>query len=200
MSEIIFSAIFAENLALIFFLGMCTFLAASKRLETAVGLGLALIVVQTLSVPLNQIIYRTLLAPGAWAWIGEPELDLSFLSLISFIGVIAAMVQVLEMVLERFVPALHRNLGIFLPLVTVNCAILGGSLFMLERRYDFGESVAFGFGTGVGWALALICLAAIRERLRYSDIPRGLRGLGIAFVITGLMSMAFTAFLGVRLP
>ena len=200
MSEILLKSILAENLALVFFLGLCTFLAASKRLETACGLGLALIVVQTLSVPLNYLIHRLLLERGAWAWIGEPDLDLSFLSLICFIGVIAAMVQVLEMVLERFVPALHRNLGIFLPLVTVNCAILGGSLFMLERRYDFAESVTFGFGSGVGWALAVVTLAAIRERLRYSDLPRGLQGLGMGFIVTGLMSLAFSAFIGLQLP
>jgi Na+-transporting NADH:ubiquinone oxidoreductase subunit E len=200
MIELFFRSVFEENLALAFFLGICTFLAVSNRVETALGLGLALIVVQAVTVPLNHMILNLLLVEGAWAWAGLPDIDLTFLRLISFIGVIAAMVQILEMTLDRYWPALHRSLGIFLPLVTVNCAILGGSLFMAERQYDLGESVAYGLGSGVGWALAIVAFAAIRERMRYSDIPAGLRGLGAAFIVTGLMSMGFSAFVGVRLP
>lgn len=194
MTEIIVTAVFQQNLALSFFLGVCTFLAVSERFETAFGLGLAVIVVQTITVPVNNVIFTVLLADGAWAWIGLPDVDLSFLKLVAFIGVIAAMVQILEMTLDRYVPALYRALGIFLPLITVNCAILGGSLFMAERQYDFGESVAYGFGSGFGWALAIIAFAAIRERLKYTDMPAGLRGLGSAFLVTGLMSLGFTAF------
>lgn len=194
MMELFLSSVFEQNLALSFFLGLCTFLAVSRKVETAFGLGIALICVQALSVPVNHLIFQTLLAEGAWAWAGLPEVDLSFLKLLSFIGVIAAMVQILELVLERYAPPLHRALGIFLPLVTVNCAILGGSLFMVERSYTFQESVVYGLGSGIGWALAIIALAAIRERLKYSDIPEGLRGLGAAFFITGLMSLGFVAF------
>jgi Na+-transporting NADH:ubiquinone oxidoreductase subunit E len=197
MSDLFLNTVFSGNLALTYFLGICTFLAVSKRVETAVGLGVALITVQTITVPLNYLIQTYLLAEGAWAWAGLPDIDLSFLKLISFIGVIAAVVQVLEMTLDRYLPALHRALGIFLPLITVNCAILGASLFMVERRYDFAESMVYGFGTGVGWALAIVAFAAIRERLRYSDIPKGLEGLGIAFIVTGLMSLGFSAFTGV---
>jgi Na+-transporting NADH:ubiquinone oxidoreductase subunit E len=163
-------------------------------------LGLALIGVQAITVPLNHLIFTYLLQKGALKWAGLGEIDLGYLKLICFIGVIAAMVQILEMVLERFVPRLHRALGIFLPLITVNCAILGGSLFMVERRYDLADSVVYGIGTGMGWALAIVTMAAIRERLRYSDIPAGLQGLGIAFIITGLMSLGFTGFGGIRLP
>jgi Na+-transporting NADH:ubiquinone oxidoreductase subunit E len=155
------------------------------------------IAIQTITVPLNQLIHDRLLSAGAWAWAGLPEVDLSFLSLITFIGLIAAVVQVLEMILDRYFQPLYRALGAFLPLITVNCAILGGSLFMLERQYNFGESVVWGFGTGVGWALAIVAFAAIRERLRYADIPKGLEGLGAAFIVAGLMSMGFTAFAGV---
>ena len=190
-------AVFVENLALSFFLGMCTFLAVSKRVETAAGVGVAMIVVQTVTIPINNLIYVNLLAPGALAWAGLGDVDLSFLSLIAFIGVIAAMVQVLEMTLEFHVPKLHRQLGIFLPLITVNCAILGGTLFMVERAYTFTESVVYGFGTGTGWALAIVMLAAIRERLKYSDVPDGLRGLGITFITAGLMSLGFMAFSGI---
>lgn len=196
MMDIFLTAVLQENLALSFFLGICTFLAVSKRVETAVGLGLAVIVVQTISVPLNNLIFNSVLLEGAWSGVGLPDVDLTYLKLIAFIGVIATMVQILEMVLERFVPALYRTLGIFLPLITVNCAILGGSLFMVERRYDFGESIVYGFGSGIGWALAIVTFAAIRERLKYSDIPRGLQGLGSAFLVTGLMSLAFSAFAG----
>jgi len=197
MTELFLRSVFAENLALSFFLGLCTFLAVSKRLDTAFGLGIAVIVVQTITVPLNHLILNHLLRPGAWAWAGLGDVDLSFLSLIAFIGVIAAMVQILEMVLDRSVPALHRALGIYLPLIAVHCAILGGSLFMQERNYDFAQSVVFGLGSGIGWALAILGLAALRERLNYADLPDGLRGLGMAFLLTGLMSMGFASFAGV---
>ena len=200
MTGIFLSAILEDNLTLSFFLGLCTFLAVSKRFETALGLGIAVIVVQTITVPLNNLIFNGLLVEGAWSWLGLPEVDLSFLKLIGFIGVIAAMVQILEMTLDRYVPALYRALGIFLPLITVNCAILGGSLFMVERRYDFAEALVYGLGSGIGWALAIVAFAAIRERLRYSDMPAGLRGLGGAFLITGLMSLGFTAFAGIGGP
>ena len=194
MSELLIKSIFQENLALSFFLGMCTFLAVSKRVDTAVGLGLAVIVVQAITVPVNYLIFNLLLLEGAWAWAGLPEVDLTFLKLVSFIGVIAAMVQILEMALDRFAPRLYRALGIFLPLITVNCAILGGSLFMVERHYDFEQSVVYGIGSGAGWALAIITFAAIRERLKYSDMPRGVEGLASAFIVTGLMSLGFSAF------
>lgn len=200
MTDLFLRSVFSENLALSFFLGMCTFLAISRQVHTALGLGAAVIAVQTITVPLNQLIHDHLLAAGSWAWAGLPDVDLSFLTLITFIGVIAAVVQILEMILDRYFQPLHRALGAFLPLITVNCAILGGSLFMVERQYSFGESVVYGFGTGVGWALAIITFAAIRERLRYSDIPKGLEGLGSAFIVAGLMSMGFTAFAGVGSP
>ena len=192
-------AVFVENLALAFFLGMCTFLAISKRVETAIGLGVAVVVVQTITVPVNYLIFAYLLAPGALAWAGLPDVDLSFLGLVSYIGVIAALVQILEMTLDRYVPKLYNALGIFLPLITVNCAILGGTLFMVERHYDFGESVVYGIGSGAGWAIALIALAGIREKLKYSDVPDGLQGLGITFIIVGLMSLGFMGFSGVQL-
>lgn len=192
-------AAFVENLALTFFLGMCTFLAISKKIETAIGLGLAVVVVQTITVPVNNLIFHNLLGEGALAWAGLGELDLSFLGLISYIGVIAAMVQILEMALDRYFPVLYNALGIFLPLITVNCAILGGSLFMVEREYDFNQSLVFGFGSGLGWALAIAALAGIREKLKYSDVPDGLQGLGITFITTGLMSLGFMAFSGMSL-
>jgi Na+-transporting NADH:ubiquinone oxidoreductase subunit E len=192
--DILITSIFEENLALSFFLGVCTFLAVSQRFDTAVGLGLAIIVVQTITVPVNNLIYNGFLIEGAWAWLNLPLTDLSFLKLIAFIGVIAAIVQILEMMLDRFAPVLYQALGIFLPLITVNCAILGGSLFMVERKYDFNESVLYGLGSGIGWALAIVTFAAIRERLKYSDMPRGLQGLGGAFLVTGLMSLGFSAF------
>lgn len=192
-------AAFVENLALAFFLGMCTFLAVSKKIETALGLGLAVIVVQAITVPANNLIYNLLLREGALAWAGLPEVDLSFLGLISYIGVIAAIVQILEMLLDRYFPALYHALGIFLPLITVNCAILGGSLFMVERSYDFGQSVVYGLGSGFGWALAITLLAGIREKLKYSDVPDGLQGLGITFITVGLMSLGFMAFSGIQL-
>lgn len=199
MMELFVSSILGQNLALAYFLGMCTFLAVSKRFETALGLGVAVVAIQTITVPLNYLINAYLLEKGALGWAGMPDVDLTFLQLITFIGLIAAVVQVLEMILDRFVPALFRALGIFLPLITVNCAILGGSLFMVERSYDFGESVVYGFGSGLGWALAIMAMAAIRERLHYSDIPKGLHGLGLTFMIAGLMSMGFSAFAGMQL-
>ncbi|MDJ0653189.1 MAG: NADH:ubiquinone reductase (Na(+)-transporting) subunit E [Xanthomonadales bacterium] len=192
-------AVFVENLALAFFLGMCTFLAISKRIDTALGLGAAVIAVQTLTIPINYFIYNHLLKQGALAWAGFPEVDLSFLGLVCYIGVIAAFVQILEMVLDKYFPKLFNALGLFLPLITVNCAILGGSLFMVERNYTFSESVMFGLGSGFGWALALAALAGIREKLKYSDVPDGLQGLGITFVTVGLMSLAFMAFSGIQL-
>lgn len=193
MSELFFRAAIAENLALSFLLGLCTLLAISRRLYTAIGVGVAVIAIQTVTVPINWLLFTYVLGPGALGWAGFADVDLSFLRLIAFIGVIAASVQILEMVLERHVPALAQALGIFLPLLTVNCAILGGSLFMAERDYSLAESIVYGFGSGLGWALAIAALAAIRERLNYSDIPEGLRGLGMAFIIGGLMSISFSA-------
>lgn len=192
-------AAFVENLALAFFLGMCTFLAVSKRVETALGLGAAVIVIQIITVPANYLIYTYLLREGALSWAGLPDVDLSFLGLVSYIGVIAALVQILEMTLDKYFPKLYNALGIFLPLITVNCAILGGTLFMVERNYDFGETLVFGLGSGFGWALALVGLAGIREKLKYSDVPVGLQGLGITFIIVGLMSLSFMGFSGIRL-
>ncbi len=193
------TSVFMENLALAFFLGMCTFLAVSRRVETATGLGIAVIVVQTITVPVNNLIYHHVLREGALWWLGMGDVNLEFLGLISYIGVIAAMVQILEMTLDKHVPALYNALGIFLPLITVNCAILGGSLFMVERKYNFAESLTFGFGSGVGWALAIMTLAAVRERMKYSHVPAGLRGLGITFITTGLIAMAFMCFSGIKL-
>ena len=194
-------AVFIENLALAFFLGMCTFLAVSKNVKTAMGLGVAVIVIQGITLPANNLVFQYLLKPGALAWLGEDyaDLDLSFLGLISYIGIIAAMVQILEMTLDRFVPALYVALGIFLPLITVNCAILGGTLFMVERDYNFVESCVYGVGTGAGWALAIVALAGIREKMKYSDVPAPLRGLGITFITVGLMAIAFMAFGGISL-
>ncbi|MGD8418221.1 MAG: NADH:ubiquinone reductase (Na(+)-transporting) subunit E [Pseudomonadales bacterium] len=197
--DIFVRAVLVENLALAFFLGMCTFLAVSKQVKTAIGLGAAVIVVESISVPLNNLIYNHLLREGALAWAGLGDLDFSFLGLISYIGVIAAMVQVLEMFLARYVPALYATLGIFLPLITVNCAILGASLFMVQRDYDFTESLVYGVGVGIGWALAIVALAGLREKMRYSDVPEGLEGLGITFVTAGLMSLAFMGISGIEL-
>lgn len=192
-------AVFVENMALAFFLGMCTFLAISKKIPAAIGLGIAVIVVQVVTVPVNNLLYTYVLRDGALAWAGFPEANLSFLGYLSYIGVIAAMVQILEMTLDRFFPALYNALGVFLPLITVNCAILGASLFMVERDYNFSESVVYGVGAGVGWALAIVALAGIREKLKYSDVPKGLEGLGITFVTVGLMSLGFMSFSGVSL-
>jgi len=198
--DILVHAVFIENLALAYYLGICTFLAVSRDLKTALGLGAAVVVVQTITVPVNNLIFRELLLPRPGAsieWLSD--LDLTFLSLILYIGVIAAIVQILEMVLDRFFPALHQGMGIFLPLLVVNCAILGGTLFAVERNYDFGESAVYGFGSGLGWAIAVAAMAAIRERLRYADPPAGLRGLGIAFIAAGLMALAFMGFRGIEL-
>ncbi|MCZ2722798.1 NADH:ubiquinone reductase (Na(+)-transporting) subunit E [Marinomonas sp. 15G1-11] len=192
-------AVFVENMALAFFLGMCTFLALSKKVETAIGLGIAVVVVLAITVPLNNLIYKNLLADGALEWAGMPGIDLSFLGLLSYIGVIAAIVQILEMTLDKYMPALYNALGVFLPLITVNCAIMGASLFMVERDYNFSESVVYGVGAGIGWALAIAALAGIREKLKYSDVPAGLRGLGITFITVGLMSLGFMSFSGVQL-
>ncbi len=188
------TAMFVDNMPLTLFLGLCTFLALSRRPETAAGLGVAVTAVMGVTVPLNQLIYTGLLAPGAWAWAGMPDLDLSYLDLVVFIGVIAATVQLLEMLLDRFLPRVHMAFGVFLPLLTVQCAILAGSLFMVERRFDFVDSVAYGFGSGAGFALVVVMLAAIRARLAYADLPGGLRGLGITFVLAGMMSLGFSSF------
>ena len=196
------ASVFVENLALAFFLGMCTFLAVSKKVSSAIGLGIAVIAVLTVSVPVNNLVYSFLLAEGALSWTGisgAENIDLSFLGLLSYIGVIAALVQILEKFLDKYVPALYNALGVFLPLITVNCAILGGVLFMVERNYNFGESVMYGFGSGVGWALAIAALAGIREKLKYSDVPAGLQGLGITFITVGLMSLGFMSFSGIQL-
>lgn len=197
--SLLIKAIFIENMALAFFLGMCTFIAISKKVQTAMGLGIAVVVVLGITVPINNLIYTYLLADGALAWAGLPDVDLSFLGLISYIGVIAAMVQILEMVLDKYFPPLYNALGVFLPLITVNCAIMAGALFMVERDYNFGESVVYGIGAGLGWAFAITALAGIREKLKYSDVPHGLRGLGITFITVGLMSMGFMSFSGVQL-
>ncbi|MGR8979088.1 MAG: NADH:ubiquinone reductase (Na(+)-transporting) subunit E [Gammaproteobacteria bacterium] len=197
--SLIVRSIFVENLALSFFLGMCTFLAVSKSLKTAAGLGIAVIVVQTITVPINNLVYQYILKQNALAWAGIGGVDMTFLGLLTYIGVIAATVQILEMTLDKYLPWLYNALGIFLPLITVNCAILGGSLFMVERNYRFLESVVFGFGSGTGWALAIIGMAGIRERMKYSHVPEGLRGLGITFITAGLMAMAFMIFSGIEL-
>lgn len=196
-------SVFIENLALTFFLGMCTFLAVSKNIKTAMGLGVAVMVVQGITVPMNNLLFQYVLKEGALAkTLGDSSyagLDLTFLGFITYIGVVAAIVQILEMVLDRFFPPLYNALGIFLPLITVNCAILAGSLFMEQRDYDFGESVVFGIGSGFGWGLAIVALAAVREKMRYSDVPPALRGLGITFITVGLVAMAFMAFSGIQL-
>lgn len=197
--SIFVKAVFVENMALAFLLGMCTFLAVSKKVDTALGLGIAVVVVQTITVPVNNLVYNHLLREGALSWAGLPGVDLSFLGLISYIGVVAAMVQILEMFLDKFMPALYNALGIFLPLITVNCAIMGGSLFMVERDYNFTQSVVYGLGSGFGWALAIVALAGIREKMNYSDVPNGLKGLGITFITAGLMAIVFMAFAGIQL-
>ena len=192
-------SIFIENMALAFFLGMCTFIAISKKVDTAIGLGVAVAVVQAITMPVNNLIYNNILKEGALSWAGLENVDLTFLGLITYIGVIAAIVQILEMTLDKYVPSLYNSLGIFLPLITVNCAILGGSLFMVERAYNFPESVVFGFGSGIGFALAIIALAGIREKMKYSNVPSGLRGLGITFIVVGLMAISFMLFSGIQL-
>jgi Na+-transporting NADH:ubiquinone oxidoreductase subunit E len=192
-------AVFIENMALTFFLGMCTFIAISKKISTALSLGIAVTVVLVITTPASNLIYNHLLREGALAWAGLPDVDLSFLGYLSYIGVIAAIVQILEMILDRYVPALYNALGIYLPLITVNCAILGASLFMIERDYTLGESTVFGLGAGVGWALAITALAGVREKLKYSDVPAGLQGLGITFISVGLLSLCFMSFGGISL-
>ncbi len=195
-------SIFIENILLSSFLGMCSFLAISKRMETAIGLGVAVIFVQSITVPVNWALRRVFLAPGALAWTGVPALaalDLSFLTFIVFIATIASMVQLVEMTLDRFFPRLYQSLGIFLPLITVNCAILGGSLFMVERNYGAAQAAVFGVASGAGWALAIVAMGAIRRKLRYSNVPPGLRGLGITMIMTGLMAMTFMIFSGIQL-
>ncbi|MCD6655080.1 NADH:ubiquinone reductase (Na(+)-transporting) subunit E [Vibrio cholerae] len=193
--SLLVKSIFIENMALSFFLGMCTFLAVSKKVKTSFGLGIAVIVVLTISVPVNNLVYNLVLKPDALV----EGVDLSFLNVIPFIGVIAALVQILEMTLDRFFPPLYNALGIFLPLITVNCAIFGGVSFMVQRDYSFAESVVYGFGSGVGWMLAIVALAGIREKMKYSDVPPGLRGLGITFITAGLMALGFMSFSGVQL-
>jgi Na+-transporting NADH:ubiquinone oxidoreductase subunit E len=197
--NIIIRSIFLENLPLSFFLGMCTFLAISKQVKTAIGLGAAVLFLQVITVPINNLILNHVLKPGALAWIGQPDLDLRFLGLLTYIAIIAAVVQVLEMLLDRFVPVLYNTLGIFLPLLTVNCAIFGGTLFMVERDYSFGESIAYGFGSGAGFFLAVVLLGGIRERLEYADPPGGLRGLGLTFISAGLMAVAFMGLAGMEM-
>ncbi|MDI5986103.1 NADH:ubiquinone reductase (Na(+)-transporting) subunit E [Halomonas sp. M4R5S39] len=196
------ASVFVENMALAFFLGMCTFIAVSKKVSAAFGLGIAVIVVLGVTVPVNNLVYSFLLSEGALTWTGIPgaeNIDLSFLGLLSYIGVIAALVQIMEMFLDKYVPVLYNALGVFLPLITVNCAILGGVLFMVERNYNFGESVVYGLGAGTGWALAITALAGIREKLKYSDVPGSLQGLGITFITVGLMSLGFMSFSGIQL-
>jgi Na+-transporting NADH:ubiquinone oxidoreductase subunit E len=197
--NIIIRSIFLENLPLSFFLGMCTFVAISKQVKAAVGLGAAVLFIQTITVPINNLIYTYLLKAGALAWAGYPELDLSFLGLLTYIAIIAAVVQILEMVIDRFLPGLYNTLGIFLPLLTVNCAIFAGTLFMVERDYTFGESIAYGIGSGGGFFLAVVALAGIRERLEYADPPAGLRGLGLTFITVGLIALAFMGLAGMEL-
>ena len=194
-------SIFVENMALAFFLGMCSFLAVSKKVQTAMGLGMAVIFVLTVTTPMNNLMYQYLLKDGALSWLGADyaQYDLSFLGFLAYIGTIAAMVQIVEMTLDRYAPALYNALGVFLPLIAVNCAILGASLFMVERDYSLGESTVFGLGSGIGWALAIVALASIRERMRYSNVPPPLRGLGITFILTGLMAIGFMAFGGIQL-
>ena len=192
-------SVFIDNIALSMFLGMCTFIALSKKINAAIGLGIAVIVVQAVTVPANNLLLNYLLAPGALSWMGYPDVDLSFLVYLCFIGVIAAIVQILEMFLDKYVPSLYNALGVFLPLITVNCAILGGSLLMAERGMTFGDSVVYGLGSGTSWALAIVVLAGIREKLKYSDVPEGLQGLGIVFLTVGLIAMGFMGFGGIDL-
>lgn len=192
-------AVFIENMALAFFLGMCTFLAISKKMNASIGLGLTVVFILVVTVPVNSLIYHYVLAEGALSWAGYPEVDLSFLTLVVFIGVIASLTQIIEMVLDKYVPSLYNALGVYLPLIAVHCAIFGGSLFMVERSYGFAESIVYGAGAGVGWALAIAVLAGIREKMKYSDVPEGLRGLGITFITVGLMSLGFMSFGGISL-
>jgi Na+-transporting NADH:ubiquinone oxidoreductase subunit E len=200
-ASLLVKSIFVENMALAFFLGMCSFLAVSKKVETAMGLGAAVIFVLAITCPLNNLLYTYMLKEGALVWLSADlaRVNLEFLTFLALIGTIAASVQIVEMALDKFAPALYNSLGIFLPLIAVNCAILGASLFMVERDYNFPDSVAYGFGSGIGWMLAIVALAAIREKMRYSDVPPPLRGLGITFIVTGLMAIGFMAFAGIQL-
>ena len=197
--NIALNSIFVGNILLAYFLGMCSFLAVSKNMQTATGLGIAVIFVLTITTPVNWLIYNLLLAPGALAWAGLPQVNLSYLKLVLFIATIAAMVQAVEMVIDRYSPALYAALGVFLPLITVNCAILGASLFMVERDYRFSETVVYGIGSGIGWALAIISMSAIQQKLRYADVPEGLQGFGISMITTGLMAIGFMLFAGISL-
>jgi Na+-transporting NADH:ubiquinone oxidoreductase subunit E len=197
--SIFLNSVFVGNILLAYFLGMCSFVAVSKTLNTSVGLGLAVVFVLTITTPANWLVYRYLLAPGALAWAGLPDVDLSFLKFITFIAVIAAMVQVVEMVIDRYSPTLYTALGVFLPLIAVNCAILGTALFMVERHYTFAEALVFGIGSGVGWLMAIVSMSAIRQKLRYADVPKGLEGFGITMITTGLMAMGFMLFSGITL-
>ena len=193
------TSVFIQNMALSYFFGMCTFIAVSKKVSTALGLGIAVTFVMALTVPLNNLLYQYLLKDGALAWAGFPDTDLSFLGFLSYIALIAAVVQILEMFLDKFVPSLYNALGIFLPLITVNCAIMGAVLFMVERDYNFAESAVYGFSSGLGWALAITAMAGIREKLKYSDVPAPLRGIGITFITAGLMALGFMSFGGMSL-
>ena len=197
--SIFLNSVFVGNILLAYFLGMCSFVAISKNMDTSIGLGLAVVFVLTLTAPINWLIYHYLLAPGALAWAGFEDVNLSFLKLITFIAVIAAMVQAVEMIIDRYSQALYNALGVFLPLIAVNCAILGASLFMVERNYSFSESIVFGFGSGVGWLLAIVSMAAIRIKLRYANVPKGLEGFGITMIVAGLMAMGFMLFSGITL-
>jgi len=197
--SIFINSVFVGNILLAYFLGMCSFVAVSRNMETSIGLGFAVVFVLSITAPVNWLVFHYLLAPGALAWAGMPGVDLSFLKFITFIAVIAAMVQAIEMVMDRYSPGLYNALGVFLPLITVNCAILGTSLFMIERNYTFMESVVFGIGSGTGWLMAIASMAAIRTKLRYADVPKGLEGFGIAMIVTGLMAMGFMLFSGITL-
>ena len=197
--SIFLNSVFVGNILLAYFLGMCSFVAVSKNMETAIGLGGAVVFVLSITAPVNWLIYHLLLAPGALAWAGLPEINLGFLKLITFIATIAAMVQAVEMVIDRYSPVLYNTLGVFLPLISVNCAILGASLFMVEREYTFMETLIFGFGSGIGWLMAIVSMAAIRIRLRYANVPAGLEGFGITMIVTGLMAMGFMIFSGISL-
>ena len=197
--SIFLNSVFVGNILLAYFLGMCSFVAISKNMETSIGLGFAVVFVLSITTPMNWLIYTYLLSPGALAWAGLPNADLSYLKFITFIAVIAAMVQAVEMVIDRYSPALYNALGVFLPLITVNCAILGTSLFMVEREYTFMESLVFGIGSGTGWLLAIVSMAAIRIKLRYADVPKDLQGFGITMIVTGLMAMGFMLFSGITL-
>lgn len=193
------TSVFIQNMALAYFFGMCTFIAVSKKVDTALGLGIAVVVVMAITVPLNNLLYQYLLKDGALAWAGFADVDLSFLGFLSYIALIAAVVQIMEMFLDKFIPALYNALGIFLPLITVNCAIMGGVLFMVERDYNFADSLVYGFSSGIGWALAIVAMAGIREKLKYSDVPAPLRGIGITFITAGLMALGFMSFGGMSL-